>query len=529
MSENRLAAILEASLAADGLYKSEQQTHEGEELPSKRKIKMKPQVEHFDSKPQEGLLGELDEIIFEEAGPFDSNKVQNSQIMTPSFPSLNLEETKKESQPDQFQIPQLKFGISVPRKPTQNSTKKDQKPSPSKDPPKVSLLGFNFKFGGPKPQPKQPQVEVDEFEEDGMGEVYEYAMYSANVNDKESSESSSEEFDLENNQQIQIKPSKPREVPKESPKEAPKESKKIDLKTRGIKAQAKLQQLEMKAEPPKTSEEQEEPKENSEEEAPKDEFIEVEIKPAQELSRKSSSEESQHKITNIEEIKESIEPTTFYSNKFTIQQAIQEVQATPVTVKLPPTYKSKFSFSKLFKCFRSSPSALKDPEKITQVEKILSFSKEPMDPTNFTHMSIMLTAWNLLKGTDCSIYGEHWKELGFLSDYPGDELRNSGMMGAVSVLFLSTKSPQVPGKFGFLVISMTELALELLEKNYLNNLIKKHPEVVKLFLEFVTGLVASFQVYKAKLTDFNSVKKQLESLAKSKPAEVLRASKKTLC
>ena len=90
---------------------------------------------------------------------------------------------------------------------------------------------------------------IDQFEEDQMGEFWEFAAHSANVN--EQSEESDEEFDDAFEIKTSIVPKakeKPVQVsaPPAPPQPAPK--RKVDLKTRGLKAQAKLQQLEMKAE-----------------------------------------------------------------------------------------------------------------------------------------------------------------------------------------------------------------------------------------------------------------------------------------
>mmetsp|Transcript_30673 Transcript_30673/g.30312 ORF Transcript_30673/g.30312 Transcript_30673/m.30312 type:complete len:202 (-) Transcript_30673:610-1215(-) len=168
-------------------------------------------------------------------------------------------------------------------------------------------------------------------------------MYSANVNEQEDSESGSDEFDADFEGEIMIAPKAEAEVkkPEKKPEKANK-SKKVDLKTRGIKAQAKLQQMEMKAEM-----NNEEPHENETEVQESQVVVNIdewenvqEVAIVEKLEPKKASEDFVTiEITNIKSAEkleknlsmEDLEAhnTThalFYSRNYTIEQALSQIE-----------------------------------------------------------------------------------------------------------------------------------------------------------------------------------------------------------
>lgn len=329
----------------------------------------------------------------------------------------------------------------------------------------------------------------DEFEIDGMGEVWEYAGHSANVNNKEDSESDSDEFDPHAVVKVIRKPKlensnpeapKNLEIPKNELKvpEGKPKGKRVDLKTRKLMAEAKIQQASMKN-PAKIPEFQE-----------KEPEVIVNV----------SNEWDNISVREIEEVKtEKIHKDIEYFNRnICVNDVLQTIESIKVEVPAPP---KKSFFRGLFSCFRLKS---KDRSLIAgQKQRIQLFSQQNFDKMNNMHVSMLKKIYKLLRNIDnCPLVGEHWREIGFQGKSPETDLRKVGLYGLFCILYFVEKYPSFSGKihkaslepnkhfpFAAVCINFSEVSLNALDQNILLKEIEKTERVYEVLLDYFCGLM----------------------------------------
>lgn len=144
--------------------------------------------------------------------------------------------------------------IETPKFSSNTTEKADVKPPPSQNSAFFNVPSKTTKIVKNTEEEVLDILNEEEFEIDDLGEVWEYAGHSANVNEKEESDTESDEFDpnfvvkvreptVKNENKVEVK-AEEKKVPVKKP-----QKKKVDLKTRKMQAEAKIQQMEMKEKP----------------------------------------------------------------------------------------------------------------------------------------------------------------------------------------------------------------------------------------------------------------------------------------
>lgn len=372
-------------------------------------------------------------------------------------------------------------------------------------------------------QEKIPDILMeDEFEIDGMGEVWEYAGHSANVNNKEDSESDSDEFDPNAVVRIIQKPkseTKPQEKPSPSAiVQKPTKNKRVDLQTRKLIAEAKIQQTEMKA-PAKLVEK-----------APVEEEIIVNV----------SNEWDNISIREIEEVKfeKKIEELGFFNRNISVNDVLQFVES--IYIEVQPSPKQSF-FRKFFSCFRVKSKSRTFLS--SQKQKIHKFSLIIFDKNDNLHVSILKKIYCLLKEVDnCPLEGNHWREIGFQGKHPENDLRKVGLFGLFCILYFFEKywthakkiyefSQKQDTKFPFasICINFSEVALDAMDSNILLKEFEKAERVYETVLDYFCGLmiywIRYFTEINGKIIDFMQMKDQVINYAEKHISEILYFSK----
>ncbi|OMJ94494.1 hypothetical protein SteCoe_2262 [Stentor coeruleus] len=399
-------------------------------------------------------------------------------------------------------------------------------------------------FFAPKGIKAKTSIQVDEdaapdiinddedFEIDGMGEVWEYAGHSANVNEKES-ESSSEEFDP--NAIVHIQYKEKNEVADEEPqividhpentpaKIGKKPPKRIDLKTRSLQAEAKLQQIEMK-------------EKKSNDEIPPVKIQEIEV------SKERVNEWESISVREIEAVKTEevkVVDTVYYNRNISSDLVIQSIENSET--ELPPSEPKPSFFRGLFSCFRVKPRTLTFLS--IQKQKLIKFSSEAFDTNQVQHVSMVKKLYTLLRNNDsCPITGEHWREIGFQGSSPGTDLRKVGIFGLLCMLYFIEKYPSpcleiykysadISHKFPFasVCINFSECALVALEDNTLYKRIEKAERVYEIVLDYFCGLIITwFKYYKENnknVMEIMKTKEHINAYARKHVNEVLNLTK----
>ena len=346
MEQNRLAKILEESLKADGAY---------DELPvpippSAPRGNPQNRVFKFQNPSKEDLPPPNPSSFNAPSSVFNVEPKPFHSIETPKFVS----EKPEAGLPKPSAIPQQKEPDSATFVPKSSAF--------------PAIAGLKSTKVVKVEEEDAPDIlNDDEFEIDGMGEVWEYAGHSANVNQNEESGSSSDEFDPNSVVVIRVKEKKA-EVKLESGgggegndiersekiseemrsknnekfgmmkkvevKKVEVKKKRVDLKTRGMQAEARIQQMEMKEKVAVVEDKSEE----KEEQNRKDEVFEwdnISIKEIDEVVEKESTKKEEKAG----------------SKNIPADQAVIKIGSYPVSFAPPQPPRRRSFFARFFSCF----------------------------------------------------------------------------------------------------------------------------------------------------------------------------------
>ena len=471
MEKNKLAQILEESLKADGALPQNQEC-------------IPPAVPR----------GKSFKRAFNFKQPTDDENPDTQEILIPIQPfSDNIKEIKP---PSLVETPKFSSALNSEENKKNPSTIKAELQTNSKPNSFFSSQNTNKAKGFQNAKENAPNIlNDDEFEIDGMGEVWEYAGHSANVNLKEESESSSDEFDPNCVVKIQPKVKNITEMlPKSDNKpesivikqEVVPKKKKIDLKTRGMQAEARIQQKQMK--------------DLKQENEKKDEKNNEEIKVDNKIQEEN--EWDNISVKEIEDVKHektiSLEDPIYYNRNITADQIIETIESYQIQNDQPPQKKS--FFRGLFSCFRIKPKSLAFIS--IQRQKIIKFSKEDLNFNQNFHVSMVKKIYFMLKNIDnCPLTGDHWKEIGFQDSSISPDLKKVGMFGLFSIFYFLEKYPvsgseifqcsvNLRSKFRFALVflSFSEMSLNDLEENILRKQIENSQRVYEIVLDYCCGL-----------------------------------------
>lgn len=472
MENNKLAAILEASLKKENLIEPEiPQPPLGPKSPPKKKIF------EFSEKPNEAVFA--------------------AKGGTPKF--------SEEKKAEKSQEKKIVSGFFKP----------------------ASKIGHKVMVED-SGEDKTPDILFDdEFEIDGMGEVWEYAGHSANVNNKEDSESDSDEFDPHGVVKV-VKREVKKNVVNElgvnkaevnqgvvniTDKKTIKKPKRVDLQTRKLMAEAKIQQASMKM---------------------PEKLPEVQIEQPQVIVN-VSNEWDNISVREIEEVKiEKVQEFEYFNRNVCVNEVLQSIES--IQVDIQPSPKKSF-FRGFFSCFRvksRTRSAIAG-----QKQRIQKFSQQSFDKANNMHVSMLKKIYILLRNSDhCPLIGEHWKEIGFQGKSPETDLRKTGMFGLLSILYFIEKHHKAAEKihkisleaqtrfpFASVCLNFADVTLEALEQNTLIKEIEKTERVYEVLLDYFCGLmiywIQIFTGNKNTVMDIMSMKDVVAAHGKKNVNEIL--------
>ena len=117
-----------------------------------------------------------------------------------------------------------------------------------------------------------------------------------------------------------------------------------------------------------------------------------------------------------------------------------------------------------------------------QKNSILRLSRVKYDENNVIHFRILFTIYYYFTKRNCEKEGEHWQDIGFQSDTPGQDLISVGMFGPLQILYgIDTYPNFYSNLFQYLLmrkcdlffagnlISFSKFSLNILERGMLDN------------------------------------------------------------
>ncbi|CAG9315071.1 unnamed protein product [Blepharisma stoltei] len=186
------------------------------------------------------------------------------------------------------------------------------------------------------------------------------------------------------------------------------------------------------------------------------------------------------------------------TNEVTIEHAIAKIEEVKINEEASAERIKIFDF--IVNIFKSKTPL--DSTHVLGEKKILKFAEIEFDDKNYFHRSLIMTVWKNLMSTtkDCSIIGEHWKQLGFTGNSPGEDLLSVGPFGLVCIIFLLQKFPVLAKDiftysqspihyfpFAKISIQLSEKSLKYLKEGILNKIINKNKYIFATVLEFYCG------------------------------------------
>lgn len=152
------------------------------------------------------------------------------------------------------------------------------------------------------------------------------------------------------------------------------------------------------------------------------------------------------------------------------------------------------------------------------------------DPKDF---QLLMTIYKSLTGTqlDCARFGSHWQDIGFQGNDPATDLRGTGMLSLLTILYLVREQKSLAQKlyqlsqnetqnfpFCVLLINLTKIALVALRSGYLNKECNKRLAILPIMCDVFSALTYEhYKLWKTGKTirDSGFVLKRLEEKTKS--------------
>ncbi|XP_032629299.1 ELMO domain-containing protein 3 [Chelonoidis abingdonii] len=173
----------------------------------------------------------------------------------------------------------------------------------------------------------------------------------------------------------------------------------------------------------------------------------------------------------------------------------------------------------------------------------LAIAQCGLDNNEKVHMRILQTIYKKLTGSrfDCPRYGAHWEELGFQGMDPGTDLRGTGLLGLMQILYFVMDSRTLPlardvfklshhesQNFPFCVMSIniTRIVIQVLREEHLSRECNRRQQVIAVLNDlYVATSLRLYIIWKTQqktISDSGFVLKELEAFAKKKPKQLLR-------
>ncbi|XP_009881754.1 PREDICTED: ELMO domain-containing protein 3 [Charadrius vociferus] len=167
-----------------------------------------------------------------------------------------------------------------------------------------------------------------------------------------------------------------------------------------------------------------------------------------------------------------------------------------------------------------------------------------LDDNERVHMRILQTIYKKLTRSrlGCPRYGAHWEELGFQGADPGTDLRGTGMLGLMQMLYFVMDSQTLPlaqeifqlsqhetQNFPFCIMSVniTRIVVQALREECLSRECNRRQQVIAVLNDlYAAAFLQLYRVWKWQhktLADSGFLLKELESATKKKPKQLLKS------
>ncbi|XP_070539889.1 ELMO domain-containing protein 3-like isoform X2 [Ptychodera flava] len=174
---------------------------------------------------------------------------------------------------------------------------------------------------------------------------------------------------------------------------------------------------------------------------------------------------------------------------------------------------------------------------------IFAIAQCPFNNEELIHTRTLQTIYKRLTGNqfDCPRYGSHWEEIGFQGNDPATDLRATGFLGLMTLLYfvmdpnsltlareiykLSTHEVQ---NFPFCVMSinMTRIVIQTLREEILSKECNRRQQVFGVINDFYVGIYLHlYLIWKKQhktIKDSGYVLKDVEAFAKKNPRSIIR-------
>lgn len=184
------------------------------------------------------------------------------------------------------------------------------------------------------------------------------------------------------------------------------------------------------------------------------------------------------------------------------------------------------------------------PQLRGEQELALAMAQCALDDSERVHMRILQTIYRQLTRSrlGCPRYGAHWEELGFQGADPGTDLRGTGMLGLMQILFFVLDSRTLPlareifqlshhetQNFPFCIMSVniTRIVIQALREERLSRECNRRQQVIGVLNDlYAAAFLQLSHLWKRQhgtITDADFFLKELELSTKKKPRQLLKS------
>ncbi|XP_069733586.1 ELMO domain-containing protein 3 [Phaenicophaeus curvirostris] len=174
----------------------------------------------------------------------------------------------------------------------------------------------------------------------------------------------------------------------------------------------------------------------------------------------------------------------------------------------------------------------------------LAMAQCGLDDNEQVHMRILQTIYRKLTCTQlgCPRYGAHWEELGFQGVDPGTDLRGTGMLGLMQLLYFVMDARTLPlaleifklsqhetqsFPFCLMSVNITRLVIQALREECLSRECNRRQQVITLLNDlYVATFLQLYRLWKRQhktIADSGFVLQELEFSTKKKPKQLLKS------
>ncbi|XP_074419982.1 ELMO domain-containing protein 3 isoform X8 [Larus michahellis] len=167
-----------------------------------------------------------------------------------------------------------------------------------------------------------------------------------------------------------------------------------------------------------------------------------------------------------------------------------------------------------------------------------------LDDNERVHMRILQTIYKKLTRSrlGCPRYGAHWEELGFQGADPGTDLRGTGMLGLMQLLYFVMDAQTLPlaheifklsrhetQNFPFCIMSVniTRIVIQALREECLSRECNRRQQVIAVLNDlYAAAFLQLYRLWKWQhktIADSGFLLKELEFSAKKKPKQLLKS------